>query len=98
MEQNLQEIREACIAANREGLLEQTGDNEWSLKREIRLADVLLAIDKVELPVHIDNKFHLFADGSFWWNTPDNSAQWNLLQDDLSKQSEATKQLIASLL
>lgn len=69
------------------------------LGRPIHLADVLLAIEKLSKDVNIlvDSQGSIYVGGLVNWQIIKN-VSWNLLQDDLSKQSEELKSFVANLL
>lgn len=73
------------------------------LGRPIRLADVLLAVDKllyIEIEggrTHPENMF-VNCKGDFILETGLILGRWNLREDDLSKQSEETLKFLAELL
>lgn len=110
MEQNLQKIREACIKANPEKRESYLSEGIWlEAIRVFRLADVLLALSKTKYSVHIEANGRLVARTVGYsaakpvvkkgvWEATRIACQYNLLQDDLSKQSEETIIFLASLL
>lgn len=108
-EQNLELIRDKCVAANSKlGVAEAVvqcgkrgGLNIVSRSRPIRLCDVLLAIGggKTYYGVMDDGKvIHLSprADSNAKYVLVD--ARWNFREDDLTKQSEETLVFLAELL
>lgn len=108
MNTNLEIIRAACIKANpeiKERASTDTGTDSrpkiyFEFEDDIRLADVLLAIDKT--PHWMLGKWSVRSDGAI--ATPDNFmhgdilASWNLHKDDLTQQSPETLQFLADLL
>lgn len=105
---NLETIRQKCIEAN-PGLKDQCAAEECSqcqhnpVVRPIRLADVLLAIDKFHGNMFVDEVgcFVKPKRKEFTYNyiiKNDQNVKWNLRQDDLSKQSEETVNFLAELL
>lgn len=67
--------------------------------RPIRLADVLLAIDKKDGFKNIENNFVMYSDGSMSWSseTKDMQGSWNLLKDELCLQSTETIEFLYQL-
>lgn len=99
MQENLQKIQDACAKANPDGLLDQTGESEWSFKREIRLADVLLVMPYWIGP-SIKNGYACwlrFDEGDMAVTCAEQNS-WNLLDDDLSHQSPECIEFISSLI
>lgn len=108
MTNKLEAIQRACIAANPEIVIEErehySGEQEPAIEaviRTIRLADILLAIgEKIGLggdviAVDSDGTFHQENDvGDFSCK----NVNWNLRQDDLTKQSPECIDFLSELL
>lgn len=107
-EQNIAKIREACIKENPERWNNPDNYEPNRMGWDIRLADVLLAIDKAlqakespqakerELLLRIgtDGGFHQQHDIGYWRFE---GCYWNLSHDSLTDQSDETISFIASV-
>ena len=68
-------------------------DKVISLGRPIRLADVLMAINKISIM-----QIGVFNDGTFLHKGDDMGWRWNLKDNNLDNQSDETKQFLIDLL
>lgn len=108
--QKLQAIREKCVEANPEivaetwvkphedvSLFQQFNAGDGKLYRPIRLADVLLAMDRQG-----DPNYCVTLDGDIWsvkaWGYEHKYCTWNLRQDFLDSQSPECIDFLYSLL
>ena len=91
--ESLEKIRLAVIKAN-------PTDDRWNVvladEEKVRLADVLLAIQKA------DKYYYVSTTGRFleYYKTEyplDMECHWNLLEDDVTKQSEETLLFLSEL-
>jgi hypothetical protein len=110
MNEKLELIRQACIAANPNRRWEDLGNckRHWAddfsqtcscppdseRKLPCRLADVLLAIKSTHYALDSEGEFMLHADGSWHYAGP----IWNLRNDDLSQQSNECIEFLYDLL
>jgi len=99
----LNKIREACVKANPEIVVYDCGSPchcHTRNEREIRLADVLLAIDgENEL-----NPISVTSEGQFFQYDPEEGAiqlsrkYWTLRKDSLTDQSDECLEFLASII
>lgn len=101
---NIDLIRQKCVEANPEIEIWEEGDNVPDV-RPIRLADVLLAIGKIDrLNVDVPQVVFVSARGYFSMLTVQHTIdvnygkQWNLQKDSLEEQDEETLAFLADLL
>src|SRR2546426_810952 len=91
--------REEKIAAIRQKCIEANPDREWVVQT-IRLADVLLAIEKSDNDqvTFVDAAGFFYADYLQGNGIEPQDVCWNLPKDDLNEQSEECLDFLAELL